>query len=83
MNLQEQCLEKNKLTGRWPKYEMVEQVTTGILLIFRHHLTGLIPTEIGQFINLTNLDLRENKLTGRWPKYKMVDQVTTGILLMS
>ena len=43
--------------------------------------TGLIPTEIGQLINLTDLDLRWNQLTGRWPKYEMVDQSTTGILI--
>ena len=61
---------------------MVDQVTTGILLILRHHRTGLIPTEIGQLIKLTYLNLRSNKLTGRWPKYEMVDQSTTGILLI-
>ena len=60
---------------------MVDQSTTGILLILRHHRTGLIPTEIGQLINLTNLDLSDNELTGRWPKYEMVDQSTTGILI--
>ena len=61
---------------------MVDQSKTGILLILRHHRTGLIPTEIGQLINLEILDLENNKLTGRWPKYEMVDQVTTGILLI-
>ena len=65
----------------WLKYEMVDQVTTGILLILRHHRTGLIPTEIGQLINLTKQNLYENKLTGRWLKYEMVDQSTTGILI--
>ena len=52
-----------------------DQVSTGISLILRHHRTGLIPTEIGQLINLTELYLHENKLTGRWPKYGIVDQV--------
>ena len=62
---------------------MVDQVTTGILLILRHHRIGLIPTEMGQLINLTHLDLVSNKLTGWWPKYEMVDhQSTTGILLI-
>ena len=61
---------------------MVDQSTTGILLILRHHRTGLIPTEIGQLINLKYLQLNDNKLTGRWPKYEVVDQVTTGILLI-
>ena len=53
---------------------MVDQVTTGILLILRHHQIGLIPTEIGQLINLIDLRLRYNELTGRWPKYETVDQ---------
>ena len=61
---------------------MVDQSTTSILLILRHHQIGLIPTEIGQLINLKVLNLYDNKLTGRWPKYEMVDQVTTGILLI-
>ena len=65
-------LSDNKLTGRWPKYEMVDQSTTGILLILWHHRTGLIPTEIGQLINLTFLDLNSNKLTGRCPKQTKV-----------
>ena len=43
--------------------------------------TGLIPTEIGQLINLEELDLESNELTGRWPKHEMVDQSTTGILI--
>ena len=68
------------MTGRWPKYEMVDQVTTGILLILRHHRTGLIPTEIGQLVNLTWLDLSNNKLTGRWPNYEMVDHFTTSYI---
>ena len=59
---------------------MVNQVTTGILLILRHHRTGLIPTEIGQLIRLTNLQLYNNNLTGRWPKYEMVDQFTTSYI---
>ena len=62
-------------------YYIVDQVTIGILLILRHHRTGLIPTEIGQLINLTELYLYENQLTGRWPKHEMVDQSTTGILI--
>ena len=61
---------------------MVDQVTTGTLLILRHHRTGLIPTEIGQLINMEFLSLEYNKLTGRWPKYEKIDQVTTGILLI-
>ena len=44
---------------------MVDQATTGILLILRHHRTGLIPTEIGQLINLKELWLNGNELTGR------------------
>jgi hypothetical protein len=64
------------------KKEMVDQVTTDILLIIRHHRTGLIPTEIGQLINLKTLVLWSNKLTGRWPKYEMVELVATGILLI-
>ena len=61
---------------------MVDQSTTGILLIVYHHQTGLIPTEIGQLINLKSLRLSYNKLTGRLPKYEIVDQVTTGTLLI-
>ena len=61
---------------------MVDQSTTVILLIVRHHRTGLIPTEIGQLINLEDLYLGGNKFTGRCSKYEMVDQVTTGILLI-
>ena len=72
----------NSLTGWWSKYEMVDQSTTGILLILQHNRTGLIPTEIGQLINLKKLVLGANYLTGRWEKYELVDQVTTGILLV-
>ena len=65
INLTYLDLSDNELTGRWPKYEMVDQSTTGILLILRHHRTGLIPTEIGELINLTSLNLSWNKFTGR------------------
>ena len=72
INLTNLNLGDNELTGRWPKYEMVDQSTTGILLILWHHRTGLIPTEIGQLINLTFLHLKDNKLTGRCPKQTKV-----------
>ena len=80
INLTGLDLGHNKLTGRWPKYEMVDQVTTGILLILWHHRTGLFPTEIGQLINLKKLNLNRNELTGRWPTYEMVDRIITCIL---
>ena len=65
--MKELSLRDNKLTGTRPFAHVPWCGSTSLPLALKTSsfaLAGSIPTELGELINLTNLDLERNKLTG-------------------